>query len=341
MNGKPSLAKSRFEEILEHHGHPDTVSYLRAMVNSTPPTVETECLDFKGATNPMTNTPIPENDVKKTWSEALAGFATTSGGVLIWGIDARKPSGATIDQACGLGFVGDPHAMKSRLQQLMHQATDPPVPGVVIEAFPDPSSGGQGFVVCYVPESDYKPHRTELGGKRWVMRIGDSFVDVPPSVLRSLFFPHRHSYISMYVTPRIEKEGVALDSRSVRAFLTIGFLNEGPATAVNFVAFEKSAPGKVMTRNAFWEVYPTRHGNQFGYVQPFHPGTRIEMWEMYFDIPKGLGATSVEGDIDVEYQISAHDQAPQVLRIHYPLLDLHDKIKKSAIPKPLEIARFQ
>lgn len=159
MSGKPSIGRELFDSIVAHTDHPDTVTLLRSMVNSTPPTVETEYLDFKSAS--QGGKPISDGDMKKTWSEALAGFATTSGGVLIWGIDGRKPPGGTVDQASGLNLVIDPDGFKSRLQQLQHQATDPPVPGVAIESYPDPSAPGQGFVVCFVPESDYKPHRTE------------------------------------------------------------------------------------------------------------------------------------------------------------------------------------
>src|SRR5262245_8507182 len=195
MNGRPSIAEELFKEMVEQR---DPVAFLKGMVNSTPPTMESEHRDFKGGTivgGAAAGTPLPEKEVSKIWSEALGGFATTSGGVLVWGLDARKAAGDTVDRVTGLNMVSDPHALKSRLQQLVPQATDPPIPGVRIEAFIDPTGKNEGFVVCFAPEIPYKPHRAEIGGKRWVMRIADSFVDIRPSVLRSLFFPHRHSYI--------------------------------------------------------------------------------------------------------------------------------------------------
>jgi hypothetical protein len=114
MDGKPSIAKDLFDSIVAHAGNPDAVAFLRSMVNSNPPTVETAYLDFKSASNG--GKPISDGDMKKTWSEALAGFATTSGGVLIWGIDARKPAGSTVDQVAGFNHVVDPDGFKSRLQ---------------------------------------------------------------------------------------------------------------------------------------------------------------------------------------------------------------------------------
>src|ERR1700722_5849944 len=113
MNGKPSIGKERFDRILTHSGQPDSVAYLHAMINSAPPTVEDEYLDFKGATDPRNGNEI---DPKKTWSEALAGFATIGGGVLIWGIDARKDANG-VDHAAALNLVPSPAVWKSRLQE--------------------------------------------------------------------------------------------------------------------------------------------------------------------------------------------------------------------------------
>jgi len=226
---RPSIGKELFEKIVLHPGYPDTVALLNGMVNSNPPTFEDEYLEFKGATDPTTSREI---DPKKTWSEALAGFATTGGGVLIWGIDARKdPSG--VDHAGALNLVPNPAMWKSRLQELHLHATDPPVPGVLVEAYSDSANTGKGFVVCYIPESDYKPHRAEMGGKRWVMRSGNNFVDVSPSVLRSLFFPHRQSYISIQVASRIDSKAQGLNPGLKRAIFSIRFQNEGPVYSDN------------------------------------------------------------------------------------------------------------
>src|SRR5690242_17836520 len=64
MATRPSLALDLFEQIKTHHGHVDAVSFLRAMINSTPPTFETEFLDFKGAQG-IGSKSIPDDDVKK------------------------------------------------------------------------------------------------------------------------------------------------------------------------------------------------------------------------------------------------------------------------------------
>ena len=236
MSSRPSLARELFEQIKLHPGQPDSVAYVRGMINAAAPTFETEYLEFKGGTAKDGGL-LPDGQIKRIWSEVLAAFATTSGGVLIWGIDARKDSATGVDCASGLSLVPNVHVLQSRLNELHHQATDPPVGGVEYLSLTE-EGGTQGFLVCLVPESEYKPHRSELNGKRWFMRIGDSFVDVPPTVLRSLFFPQRHSYIFFRIA-RTKSEVVP--GGAFRATYQLRLFNEGPASAQQMLVVVQNA----------------------------------------------------------------------------------------------------
>ena len=177
---KPSNARDFFNK-LTRDSNPSAA--IQRLVNATPPVFESEWLDFKGAAR------IDDAGIKKTWSEALAGFATTQGGVLIWGVDARKDKATGIDAACGLSLVKNPSAFKTRLNELHDQATEPPVLGVETEAYPFGDSGSEGFVICFIPESPFKPHRAEYAGRQYFIRAGDDFVVPSISLLRNLFFP--------------------------------------------------------------------------------------------------------------------------------------------------------
>ena len=175
----PSLGQSFFDEI---RNAPDKLAFLSALVNPTQPRFEEEWLDFKQARD------INSNDVQQNWSKALSGFANTGGGILIWGIEAKKDPATGVDCASAIALIDHPAALKSRLMHLHHQATDPPVLGVVVEQYVD--SSGKGFVVCFVPESGFKPDRAEQDGKKqFYLRAGDDFVVMPVPVLRSMFFP--------------------------------------------------------------------------------------------------------------------------------------------------------
>jgi hypothetical protein len=87
QNEQPSLARALFEEITQAA---DPAGQIRAWVGSAPPTFETEYLDFKCE-------PVEDADLKRTWSRTVAGFANTEGGVVVWGIDARKDKANHID----------------------------------------------------------------------------------------------------------------------------------------------------------------------------------------------------------------------------------------------------
>ena len=67
-----SAAQSYFDQITSAA---DPAGFLALLVGATPPTFETEWLDFKGDARP--------EHVQKIWSKALSAFANTEGGVLI------------------------------------------------------------------------------------------------------------------------------------------------------------------------------------------------------------------------------------------------------------------
>jgi hypothetical protein len=129
-------------------------AHLDGLGSAPVPSTESEWLDCKGAAR------ISDADVQKYWSKTLAAFGTTQGGVLIWGLDCRKQGDPPVDCVTGPSYVATPAALKSRLMELHHLATDPPIQGVEVEAVLDPVDTSRGFVVCFVPEnSEYVPQR--------------------------------------------------------------------------------------------------------------------------------------------------------------------------------------
>lgn len=327
MPKKPSLAFDQFVRIKNHTGQADQLAAVRALVNAQDPVFETEYLDFKAGCNPQNNNPIPDTHAKKTWSEALAGFATTSGGVLIWGIDARKPADSDIDAAVGFLLVPDPTAFRSRLQELHHQATDPPVPGVEFLAIPDSAEGGRGFVVCYIPESDYKPHRAELASKRWTIRVGDSFVDTPVPFLRSLFFPHRQSYMYLRVG-RTEQKQVG---QNIRFTYRVRLYNEGPATSSNILIVVRRVHNLRVVVPQSWDHARHADGWHVRHPHQVHPGQMVEFFDIQIELPQTQ-------DVKFEFQIFALDQPPSSYVVTVPA---NGGAEHTAMPTPLAVDRFR
>src|SRR5438067_2101364 len=64
----PSIAREFFLKITKAT---DPLAELTGLVGAKPPTFETEWLDFKAGQK------IDDHAIKKTWSEALAGFGNT------------------------------------------------------------------------------------------------------------------------------------------------------------------------------------------------------------------------------------------------------------------------
>ena len=190
----PSLSRELFERIVTSD---NAVGLIRGMINSDPPTTEGDHFDCKVLP------PDPNQHDRKTrelWSEALGGFANAGGGVLIWGLEAKKRpiAGRDIDAVIDEKPIPDPMVFESRLRELHRGATDSPLGHVEIKAFLLPEDPGRGFVVCFVPEGEYKPYRSELAEQQYFLSRGIARrLWVGPSWARCSTRDKRRSSVSM------------------------------------------------------------------------------------------------------------------------------------------------
>src|ERR1700733_6928464 len=82
-------------------------------------------LEFKIVTDPgLTSRPD-----RKNLACALSGFANASGGLIVWGVDARK-NDDEIDCVADLPGVENVASLVTRLNQLTGEAVDPIVDGI-------------------------------------------------------------------------------------------------------------------------------------------------------------------------------------------------------------------
>jgi hypothetical protein len=258
-----TAARGFFEKIVSSS---PPYQFLERLVSPTDPTFETEWLDFKGNVQP--------NDLRRLWSRALSGFANTQGGVLIFGIDARKDDKTEIDAASALSLIPRPHALKSRLLELHHQATDPPVLGVEIEAYEDANQNG--FVVCYIPKSKHRPHRSEHCNKQYYIRAGDDHVEAGPSLLKLLFYPEWDTSLAVEIKLTIGSDHLAFqptrDFPLGRCDIRLHVSGNAPARDV-FVQLESNAPLDLMNRVASdWNFKGSVYNvSSFVSQRPIHP----------------------------------------------------------------------
>ncbi|WP_187345707.1 helix-turn-helix domain-containing protein [Sorangium cellulosum] len=120
---------------------------------------------------------------KSNFAKALSGFANTSGGVLIFGLEARKDKD-DVDQITGLKPIKELRKFESALRELESRIVERLVPGV--EYVRIPTTGDEGLVAVYVPQSEQLPHRSQIDSK-FYLRAGGVFSAMPVGLIEDLF----------------------------------------------------------------------------------------------------------------------------------------------------------
>lgn len=135
--------------------------------------LETVQLDFKTKRN-STNGRFEDED-KKVYGKAISAFANSSGGLLIWGVDARKgPDGVDCAQAPGIP-ISDIEQFQVEAIRFSGDLLMPRHDGIVIASIPSARASGSGYLLVHVERSGRRPHRCEAkGDKHYYKRAGDS-----------------------------------------------------------------------------------------------------------------------------------------------------------------------
>jgi hypothetical protein len=124
-------------------------------------------LDFKTLVEPN----MERGDDKKHLAQMLSAFANSSGGLIVWGVDAR-PDDDGVDCAIALREIPHVALLLTRLNELDGVAVNPIVSGVRHRIIPAEPAGEGGYAVTLVPESDAGPHMAKMGEDRYYKRSG-------------------------------------------------------------------------------------------------------------------------------------------------------------------------
>jgi hypothetical protein len=101
-------------------------------------------LDFKT----VKNADMTATDDKRNLARGISGFANSNGGIIVWGVDARKNADG-VDCANSIAKISKPALMVSRLNTLTGDATSPIVDGIRHRAITNPETNA-GVVVTLV-----------------------------------------------------------------------------------------------------------------------------------------------------------------------------------------------
>jgi hypothetical protein len=135
-------------------------------------------LEFK-----IANADLRRTEDKQNLARCLSGFANSDGGIIVWGVDARKVDG--IDCATAPRLITPLPLFMSRLDELTGDATSPILEGVRHK--PLATDEKVGFAATLVPVSVRAPHRAELGLGRYYKRSGASFREMEHFDLEDMF----------------------------------------------------------------------------------------------------------------------------------------------------------
>lgn len=174
-------------------------------------------LDFKL----VKSADLSSTDDKRNLARALSGFANSSGGMIVWGVDARRNVDG-IDSACNISEIAKPALLVSRLNALTGEATSPLIDGIRHQAIFNNATGA-GLVATLVPESDGGPYMAKLGENRYYKRSGDSFYQMEHFDLADMFGRRQKPDLDITVTEGEFENGVET--------IILRLTNTGRATA--------------------------------------------------------------------------------------------------------------
>lgn len=186
-------------------------------------------LDFKRSPQDGQSKNLALED-NKNLAKAISGFANSSGGVIVWGVDCRRDS-STGNEIAEKHPLVDASGFNTKLQAAISRTTIPAHPGVQVLFFDEPGHSPSGYVVVYVPQSHIGPIRS-VATNHYHIRTGSDFGVVPHDVLAGMFgrAPQPSADLNIISHP------VRLDSNHGHLTLAIG------CVAVNLGAVSGERP---------------------------------------------------------------------------------------------------
>ncbi|MCW7464062.1 AlbA family DNA-binding domain-containing protein [Leptospira limi] len=178
-------------------------------------------LDFKTAKGGS----LRSEDDKKNLSKALSGFANSAGGIIIWGVLAKKNDN-NIDCATKCEPIQNISQFYSRLNELTGEFVQPLVEKVEHKILILDHAQDTGFAVSLIPESLSPPHMAVIDG-RYYKRSGASFYPMEHFDLEDMFGRRRKANLSL--AHKVMKSSG--DASKINIQIIIQIINTGKGVA--------------------------------------------------------------------------------------------------------------
>jgi hypothetical protein len=272
-------------------------------------------LDFKT----LKSASLGSADDRKNLAASISGFANSAGGLVIWGVEARKNADG-IDCAMALLPIDQVQLLVSRLNSLTGEATDPTIDGVRHRAIE--TSSGSGFAISLVPESESGPHMAKLGENRYYKRIGDGFYKMEHYDIADMFGRRRKPKLRVFYrvvgTHRSAEVHLGLrnDGRATARAPFFAFKNEGPLHRSRYGLDGNGTEGMTWLRTAYAGLEWAYAGDMGMAV---HPGMAHEVASLTLGIPAQAPPTT---DVVVSYAIACEDHPLERGELVIPVAEL-------------------
>lgn len=183
-------------------------------------------LDFKEKED-RTKAALSIND-ERNLNKALSGFANSDGGVIVWGIEARRKGNdsESPDVARARKTIKNLDAFHANLNDKIRLATTPPVPGVINIKIPRKTNSKEGYVVTYVPVGPVPPYRAEKCNNHFYKRSGSNFYHMEPFDIRDIILRDNYPKIKLEFGWVKEKQLCSQERHIYHLLLTVS--NAGP-----------------------------------------------------------------------------------------------------------------
>jgi len=240
---------------------------------------------------------------KAKFAKCLSGFANTGGGVVVFGLDARKQDG--IDEITAIVPISELKKFESGLREIESRVVERNIQGVEykrLEAEPE-----KGLLAVYVPQSLTPPHRS-LVDRHFYIRAGGTFQPLDLPLIEDLFHRRRRPALSF----------LARNVGDGRIWIYLKNIGEGTARDP-FLVFE--LPGGLelsgweldgntkqtscMLMTSFKEFRGYCVAFKAGFSTPVHPQAEVPIAEL-----KLAGRISNDQTCKVKYYIYADDMVP-------------------------------
>lgn len=180
-------------------------------------------LDFKT----VAHSALKSADDKHSLAKALSGFANSEGGMVVWGVDARKNDDG-VDCAQRIVPIQNVSELIARLNSLTSDLVSPVVEGVLHRVV-SKNSDSSGCAASLVPSSDEGPHMAKGGLDRYYRRSGDSFLKMEHFEIADMF--GRRPKPSLRIRYTIPPASHGPDYFSLRVVIAIENAGRGTARA--------------------------------------------------------------------------------------------------------------